>query len=399
MNMSKIKPLPILLHLLLLCSACQDRTTRYRTQIVGEWQPADTQNMVAYCFEADETCRKYAGFFEYTDSMQPTVENPFSTTNSKEPDIPAAINNIIRYYRSHSCYKIEDNCLKIFDPALKAWDIYHISFKTANALVLSGKDNGVPQRYIRKQPVAETDEPLFEQILIYHPPTDFTCGKFYSFDLEGRFLSCEIPGTDDSGKNSINNIRATIDINDYLKLDGLFKHANIETYLHVLTRNEVNNLFSSDKPAFMFIKGGKMYTFNSDFERIPPEDFKVFYQACFSALFYSENLSFKPQVEIEITEFLYDFHSFRLRRLYAGDREIRLSGLEYFYLMSLIRRAPETTEAFQPVYTFKGGKKSDTVLTDGRCFTYWAPVGKRTVDIGFNFIEKNGVDTNFEAYD
>lgn len=348
--------------------------------------------MVAYRFEADETCRKSAGFFEYINPTQPTVENPFFRANKNEPDIPAVMKNIIRYYRSHSCYKIVDNCLKIYDPALKTWDIYHVSIKTADILVLSGKDNNILQRYIRKQPVADTDSPLFEQILVYRPPTDFTCGRLYSFDQEGRFLTCEISDTDDSGRNSINNIRATIDINDYRKLDDLFRQANIEMYFNILARREINDLFSLDKPAYIFVKEGKMYTFNSDFGRIPAVDFKAFYQAYFSALFYPENLSFKPHLEIVITEFMYDFDSFRQRRLYTGDREIRLSGLEYFYLMSLIRRAPVTMQSFEPVYTFKGEKVSDTVLTDGRYFTYYAPVGKRTVDIGFNFIDVNGLD-------
>lgn len=390
MDTRKIKQFLLALSLLLLCSACRDKTTRYRSQIVGEWQPVDPLNMEAYRFEADETCRKSTGFYGYIDPTQPTVENPFSRANNNKPDIPAVMKNMIRYYRSHSCYRIDDNCLKIYDPALKTWDVYHISFKTANTLVLSGRDNSVPQQYIRRQSVAESDAPLFEQILVYRPPTDFTDGRFYSFGQDGWFLVCEMPDTDDTGRTSINNIRATMDINDYRKLDDLFKQANMETYLNVLTREEVNGLFSKDQPACIFVKGDKMYSFNGDFDLIPAVDFKTFYQACFSALFYAENLSFKPHVEIEITEFMYDFNSFRRRRLYAGEREIRLSPLEYFYLMSLIRRAQETVQSFEPVYMFKGEKVTDTVLTDGRYFTYYAPIGKRTVDIGFNFMEVNG---------
>jgi len=388
MSTNKVKQLFIILNLSLLCSACQDRAAHYQTQILGEWQSADQSNMIAYRFDADETCRKMPGFFEYIDSTQPTVENPYTLSGSHELDITAVIHNIIRYYRSHSCYKIENNCLKIYDPAIKEWDTHYLSFKADGTLVLSDKERIKQTEFVRKHAIHEENDPLFEQILIYYPPTNFNCGKYYSFEQNGQLVASERLDKSDSERTYTNYLWATIDKDDYKKLDHFFKQADIEKYIGVLQIEEGYNMFLPDKPAILFVRDNKMYTFNNDFSRIPSANFKAFYQACFSAFYFIDNLLFQPEEVAHREDLLYNFHSSGLRRLYMGDKEIWLSDLDYFYLMTLIRRAPETTETFQLVYTIKDSKINETILTDGRFFSYWVPAGERTVDIGFNFMDE-----------
>lgn len=361
---------------------CQHKTERNRTQIIGEWQAVDPDYMVSYCFEANEICYKTPGFFEYKDSTMATVENPYPPFGGNDPDIPAVFNNIMHFYRSHSCYKIENNCLKIYDPATKTWDINYISFKTDDRLVLSNKDKTRQYNFVKKQLQSENNPSLFDQILIYCPPTDLVSHRYYSIHSNGALLMY--------GENGYFNnfISATIEKEFFKRLESLFRQANIESYLETFHNAGLYRL-SPDKPYIVFIHKNKKYVFNSDFSRIHLCDLNNFYRAYFSTLFHIQEAKFQPQMDYDRRYFLYYFENMHLWEINENGHKIKLSEPEMFYLVSLLNNAAYTDETYLPLYTIKDEYPHRNIITDGLFFTYWEPYsGKKTVDIGFNFIKE-----------
>ena len=368
--------------------SCRDMTEYNQITIVGEWIPIDKENMDSYIFEENEICRKETGFYDYVDSTKATVSNPYKLTNGDIFDIPATLNNIIRYYRSHSCYKIENNCLKIFDPALKAWKEHYISFITPDTLIFSDKKKTKQEYYVRKKKDGIDKEPLFDEILVYYPETSFLSRSYYSFSRSGQMVAYG------NYIDPENCVFAAINEEDYIRLEDYFRKANIQKYLS----NRSMGTFSLENPEIMFIRGNEMYSFNNDFDLLDASDYKAFYTAYFTALFYSKNLHFLPKSNYTIDRLLYDFDDIRLWGLYFGEKEIELTELEYYYLVKLVSAAPTTDKSFTSTYAFRDkNTKEAKIKTDGRYFTFrtsaWLPPeGERTVDIGFNFIEENHLD-------
>ena len=372
-----------ILNFALFLIGCQHRTERNQAQIIGEWQSVEPDYMVSYRFEENEICYKTPGFFEYKDSTMPTVENPYSHAGSNEPDITAMFGNIMRFHRSHSCYKIENNYLKIYNPAIKTWDISYISFITNDALVLSNKDKTRQYKFRRKQSHCENNSPLFDQILIYCPPMDLISHRYYSIHSNGTLLIY--------GENGYFNnfIPATIEKDFFERLEILFRQANIESYLEAFNVAELSKI-PSDKPYIVFLHKNKKYVFNCDFNQIHPRDLNNFYRACFSTLFHMQEAKFQPQMDHARMFFTYYFENMHLWEIDGKGSKIGLSELEMFYLASLLSNAVETDETFLPLYIAKGEYPHQNIVTDGQFFTYWEPyAGERTVDLGFNFMEKN----------
>ena len=370
---------------LILCS-CRDMTEYNQFHIVGEWSPIDKENMSSYIFEEHEICRIEPGFFDYVDVTKATVSNPYKQTHGDSFDIPTVLNNIIHYYRSHSCYKIEGNCLKIYDPAFKAWKVQYISFITPDTLIFSDKKKTKREYYVRKKKDDLDKGPLFDKILVYYPETDFLSRRYYSFSRNGQMVAYGNNGA------PVNCMIAAINEEDYVRLENYFKQANIQKYLGNLSERGLGT-FSSEKPGIMFIRGNEMYSFYDDFELLDISDLKEFYKAYFTTLFYAENLRFLPTVNLDFDEILYEFDDIRLCGVSSGEKEIKLTELEYYYLVTMIRTAPITNKQFTAKYIFKDRKtKEAKIKTDGRYFTYSVPIGERTVDIGFNFIEENHLD-------
>ena len=366
--------------------ACENYTEQNQAQIIGEWHASDSRNMNVYIFEDDEICRKEVGFFEYADSTQPTVENPFLIVKNNElPDISTILNNVIRYYRSHSCYEIEHDKLKIYDPSLKTWHTQYINFKTTDTLILSNIDKEKQYKYYRRKKMEISEESLFDRIIFYFPPTIFSSCGYYSINRSQELF---IYG--DNGRRN-NFIPATVEEGLFEKLEKLFKQANIETYLDSFLETDITSC-SLDKPYIVFFRDNKMYTFNSDFGLIRSDDQKAFYQAYFSTLYYIKNIEFQPHDDFKASDVFYRYKNISLWQTNSGETKIKLSDFEVFYLASLIYFSPETTKTFLPVYKAKDKNAYNDIKTNGQFFTYWTSFGDRTVDIGFNFIEEHGLD-------
>jgi len=362
-------------------SSCRDTTKHNQTLIVGEWEAMDKNSLSVYVFEEDGICRKDPGFFAYEDTAKATFTN-FAISGGKEGvDLSVVVNNTLHYYRNHSCYRIERNCLSIYDPVLEGWDRHYIRFISPDILVLSDKDRTRQAYYARKQKKEIDTSPLFDQILIYYPPTSFLPRRYASFYRNGRMVAYGYNGFPE------NCTFAAISENDFIQLEASFKQANIQKYLEQLGKRD-EGMFLPESPAILFVRDNHMYSFYNDFSILDSTDYKRFFRAYCNALFYVENLQYCPDIYIAADEILYDFDDIRLCGVYFNGREIKLTEPEYYYLALLLRDAPQADHTFVPTFLFKDSSNKVRILTDGQHFTFWVPIGKKTVDIGFNFMEK-----------
>ena len=370
-----------IINIVFLLSSCPKRTEYYQSMLIGEWESIDETNMTAWHFGENKTCRKEPGFFEYVDLTKPTVSNPKMLHNNAIIEISAILNNTIRYYRSHSCYMIESNCLKILDPALKAWSEYDIDFISKDTLIIRNRRKSETEYYKRKGKKIISRDYLFDQIIVYYPPTDFfLTGRYYSFYRTGQIMIYGNNGFSD------NCICASINEDDYYRLEDYFRQANIQQYLNYL-RNRSLKSISLDAPSIVFIRGNRFYLFNNDFNMIEPSDFTEFYRAIFTALYFVENLNFQPSRVFSNTSF-WNFDTFHLLELYSSNIKINLTELEYYYISSMLQSAQSTDNAFHPIYQFRDkNTKEVKIETDGRYFSGWINLEKKTIDLGFNILQ------------
>ena len=370
-----------------LCTSC-DMTDYNMSLIVGEWEAVSEGNMTAYVFESNEICRNETGFFEYIDSTKATVSNPAFSIENKSIDMSMVLNNIVSYYRSHSCYKIEGNCLKIYNPALKTWEKQYIDFESPDILILSDRKKTKQEYYARRKTTNKDNEPLFDKILVYYPSTIFLSARFYSYSKDGQLIVY--------GNGGIlgNCTFATIKEEDYLQLDNYFRMGNLEKYLTQISRRGLKT-FSPNSPSIIFVRGNEMYSFSNDFNILDSSDYKDIYRAYIISLFYIDNLLhyFPNEISYDDKMKLLEIDDMRSWELYYGEKEVKLMDLECYYLASLLRFAPNTEESFNPTYLIKDKETKEVKIeTDGRHFIYQVSTGKKIVDIGFNFIEENGFD-------
>ena len=367
--------------------ACHEKTEYYQSMIIGEWESIDGNNMTAWYFDENKTCRKEPGFFEYVDLTKPTVSNPKMLHNNAIIEISAILNNTIRYYRNHSSYMIESNCLKILDPALKAWSEYDIDFISKDTLIIRNRRNKVPEYYLRKEKQNISLDYLFDQIIIYYPPTDFfLCGRYYSYYRSGQMMVY--------GNNGFSNncFFASINKDDYFRLENYFKQANIHKYLSYMSKQNLKS-FSLNTPYIIFVQRNRIYSFNNDFNIIEASDFKEFYRAFFKTMYYAENIFFQPSEDYFWNTPLWNFDTFHSMELYSRNMKINLNELEYYFIATLLQTAQNTDEKFYPVYQFKEKKYNEVkIQTDGRDFSSGTYLKKKTVDLGFNILHEIGIN-------
>lgn len=407
---------------ILLCMSCSKTdtdklTAQNKSKLIGEWYPlddlvildknagkgtesiyvsnAENFNLNGYQFREDNICENWLGFYgymypdDYYVLSRPSQNLETYNLHLEELDIftPAWLWNIIRPYGNYSTYKVMNDTLLIYDPAFGEWSKQRMEFRTNDTLILSSQNDTIYERYIRSEPVKADEEPLLDQIIFYYPETPFSTDKSFAINRNDDLVSVNYFG--------YSYYLAKLYPGEFKRIEAMFKKADRVTPLANLNYTNVSLREDGGRvvPKITLVMDGKMKTFDNLFSELLPTN-REFYWAYFSGLFLPEYASFAPywpkkDMIVDIYESKSVFPKFER----ADKSTIKLFVTEQFYLTSLLLLAEETDQAFEPLYHLIGlDKEKEPVMTDGRYFSYMSGDRKITLDIGFNFIEVNGLD-------
>ena len=377
-------------------------TTENQELLLGKWYPADTVplNMNGYCFMADNLCKNYLGFYEYADPVNaPILSRPETWTNDSGRAFGYGwIDNIIRCYGQQTVYEIYNDQLRIFDPSQKDWIIKRIEFNTADTLILHSINDTIQEIYTRK-----TDSPIdkispIDEILCYYPQT-------FSSDE----MCFSIKHTDSFYSTGYKNGRFRKDVMPegiYEQLVYGFKLADQIMPLAELcyTTNQDRNSMDHRIPHISFIKDKKISTLKNPIRQVSPLN-REFYWSLFSILFLPDYIHFVPSYQVDpdgmyISSGIWLGYN-HLKFLREDSTLIKLFPTEELYLCNLLIGAKPAIQHDPLQYQLKGivdfftkEEKSESIKTDGRYFRYYSEYRDDTItiDIGFNFIENNGLN-------
>lgn len=406
------------------CKLENNSTIIIQNSIVGEWYPLDNMvilkdrstdeieirnaknfNMTGYQFMENGICKNNLGFYEYIDQDALVLDHPYKQWRSEdESDICTDyiddykwLGNIKHSFGNQTSYLINNDTLKIFNPSKKDWDKYKIDFLSHDTLSLLSDKNNTRELYVRKYYISDKEQ-IVDQIICYYPLTCTSNRKFFSIQCSDDFISCEYFNND-------RKFQATkMKEGTFRQIERLFKKAetvsplmNIQLIGEDEGRKEKASTmrYSIYEPKITFVKNGKTKTLNSIFYDVSLEN-REFYWAYLSTLFLFDYEDIKCNVinfESSIGKLnLDDFDSFLFIK--NDSIQIKIHPTERFYLATLLYQARKVIEDFKAIYKLEGIKDHiNKIETDGRYFRYTSKEGKEiTLDIGFNFIEVNGLD-------
>ena len=388
-------------YVLICCSiflwmACQPRQTQTKINsqlIVGEWRPADEScHLTGYHFHADGLCENNFGFLTYIVSKGFLAHDPCNYC-MKRSEVPlylfgseSILNNILHYHGNVSSYQIEEDTLRIYDPAKAHWFEQQIRFLSPDTMMLSYTDECDDPVSILFSRVEYTvnDEPLFDQI-VFGYPGEFWYGNCFSIQRDGMFIRLDYrkPGGYFVGK---------MRPGEFERIETLFKKTDLN--LRSFQFNSENTSSGQPRLGWVYAGTGRMHAVWPMQTR---RENKEFYQAYISALYSPYTLHLEPvDPATYFRPGLFDFEGMFSRfKLKQDNLSLDLEYLELFHLNILFGRAENTNQAFEPKYQLEKSKRTIAV-TDGRFFRYTNAEGREeTLDIGYNFIEVNGLDTLF----
>lgn len=400
------KRINILLALImgLICYSCQqDITKQNKELILGEWIPVDEfipENQVGYQFTADNQCENKVGFYSYyypdgvrLDHYGGVLNDSAWFCDYNNPDaspIPFYwfLFNVNRAYGNKTIYSIKEDTLQIFDLAKQKWQKYQINFEDNDKLVLSYWHEDfkyhIEDLFIRKSYPEIDETPIFEQFVFYTSFSCYTGAKCLLIRRDGLFFSYNYFESD---QFFIGKIRPE----EFIRIENQFKQANIwevtDSFHIPVSRRKQYPWY--DTSISMITSDQKIYTIKEPLGKGLPNEFEWGYLSGI----------FLPDVVQELKPYYKDNYPSLLIEIDDFSR-IHISGIplyvsERFYLGVLLCYAKEVESiTFDAKYDliFTSEKKA-FMKTDGRYFRYTNQKGKEiTLDIGFNFIEANGLD-------
>lgn len=376
--------------------------------IVGEWKPIIEKEysittwgkayfvdcyLVGYRFDADGLCQNNFGFFTYIVPNGFLAHDPciYCMSSSEVPDYlfgpESELHNILHYHGNTSSYQIEEDTLRVYDPAKAKWFDQQISFLSPDTMRLSFTDecDDPASMLFSRVKYAVNDEPLFDQLLFDYP-IGIWYGNCFSIERDGTFICLDFRK---SGVYFVGKMRS----GEFERIESLFKKADLN--LQRYSFNSDNS--SSGQPRLGWIPAGTnqmhavwpMQTYTEN---------KEFYQAYISTL-YSYRLMYMEPIDpaVYFRDGLFDWDGyFSWFKLKQGDLYLDMEYIEQFRLNILLGRAVNTNQDFEPRYQLEKYEKKMAAVTDGRYFRYTNAEGREeTLDIGHNFIKVNGLDTLF----
>lgn len=343
-----------------------------KRDIVGEWKfvsedvespcsdsdfppPPPGRNILGYGFYKGGLCEYKPGF------------QTMHTLNGK----PA-----VGYEGKKCSYIISADSLKIIRNPGKVWHSYKIEQLKGDTLFLKA-DSCVVTKMVRIHYTIDPSE-YYTAIEVVS-----TLGKV-KVDEEGNVLykTNRITGREGYLEGNISRER-------YRELERDFLKANITS----LDMSYSSTASDGAIAMVSFFKDGKIIKRIEDYGLSSPPEFQW---ACRSLiyLFVDKNLKSYTTTYPEIAG--WDV------RFVQEQKELYLSWTDEYKLITAFDKAVQTEQHFRPVYNVFYGfpkPKQKCIQTDGRYYKFPPEDGGKTLDLGYNFIEKNGLKLTVNSDD
>lgn len=180
-------------------------------------------------------------------------------------------------------------------------------------------------------------------------------------------------------RKSSDDFTASISPEDFLKLQDGFKKAGIDS----LKKSYSDE--NSDAATVMvnFIKNGHIYKTITDYDAQSPREFKDAYN---HVRFLYQTLKLE-KTQINYSEFArcdVTFHT-------PGKKSVQLNFNQKDIFIKGLAQAKPSNHMFKPKYRAMYGyfKKDKSLETDGRYYRFPSEDGGKTLDLGYDFIERN----------
>lgn len=360
--------------------SCQAQTSKnYEDKILGEWKfakeislkentneiekelsppPPELSSLyppiIGYEFFPDNICENKAGYFYF-----------------KENDGK----RIFHFLGTMTKYKIENDSLKIFNPAHNIWNSARIYSITKDTLTLQFHPKNIT-KFVKTSYLIDKKED-FDTLIV---------------SSSGCFGTCPISNTLISKEGNIVYYGK-----DFNTINGYFTSKTSESQLKKIKVDLKKTNFKQLKDEYIaawtddeeisvtIVKNGKIIKTINDYGHQSPDEL---YFVLNQTRFLYQNLKLDTFKNLPL-EFKGDFINFEY-----GNKIIKLTESEGFYLWNLLANAKETQQTFKKKYNlyFNTYKQKIKIETDGQFYKFKKQDGSIiTLDLGYNFLNKNNL--------
>jgi len=369
----------LLLFILSLFSCQKNKDAEFRKQIIGEWKfiekvdstqrdpenippepPGMTYKLLGYQFYENGDCEDKLGYISIDDSH-------------------GYDNRKINYLGNDTKYKIDKGSLKIFNLETKKWVNQKIISIVKDTLILQVKDS-MYNKYAKTNYLIDTNE-QYDKIIVSSSgcygacPVDNIC-----VNKNGNVLYQGLNFTTNNGLFS-----SKISEREYLQIEHRFKKASITK----LNTHYAASHTDDQTISVTFIRNNKIYKTILDYGSESPAEFQWAY---LPVRFLDQKLKLQPHKgnAANISNRIFDFETV--------TEICPLTQSESFFLLTELDKGKETTTKFTPKYTseYWHDEKKITIYTDGRYFSFPTKNGAKTIDLGYDFLERNNFHKKFK---
>lgn len=380
----------ILLSTVLFLTSCKtEREEGYKKAICGEWifvrvgSDNDSinearkkgKNLLEPPPSLCENKNFRKGYIFYSNNSCEDKRGYFKRINTKSRE-----NGRTLFLGTDTKYKVEDDSLKIFDLSDSIWRGVKIRSITSDTLTLEIKDT-IFFKYAKTNYKIDKDQ-TFDMIIVSTSacfgscPISSTCiDKFGNFIFYGQAYTT---------KNGLYISKISQDL--YHRIEMNFKKANIDK----LDENYSANWTDDQTVSVMFIKDNKIYKTISDYGRQAPREL---YWAYTQLSYLYQRLDLKPFI----------FNTPEPVSIYPASFETNgkicdLTRPERFNFITELNKGKVLNHEFEKKYILKYWDAKDSlrsIFTDGRYYQLGNNGNSITIDLGFNFLQRNNIFERF----
>lgn len=360
---------------LFFCSCEKNNDSSFKKKIIGEWtfvkaeilHKKETSNEEISTFSFNGKYKK--GYIFYDNNVCEDKLGYFKKLK----------NRLSVFLGTETSYQLIKDSLKIFDLSGNVWLGYKIFQLNSDTLTLLKKDSTL-MKFVKCKYILDSKE-NYDKIIVSSSGCYGTCPiSDISIDKQGLVLFNGWSST-----TSLGMYTSEISPKEYLKLERNFKKAAIDE----LAANYVASWTDDEAITITFIKDNKIYKTISDYGRQSPTEF---YWAYMPVRYVYQQLKLIPLLTND------NIPPFREVNFKIAQEICHLSESESFYLRNEISEGKEVQRKIEPKYVIEYMNDDDEIKlikTDGRFYMFDKDYGNRVLDIGYNFVERNGLGIRF----
>lgn len=365
-----MKPMYVLILVLLLFSCKNEKKEQLKRDMVGEWKFVALMDSTKHTERNDLVEQTYLmSDFELRRDGTYTEKAGFCGVTEKSGE------KVLKYYGWNTRYEIESDSLFVHIPFSTKRRAVRIHSLVGDSLVC--EFDSYKYAIFKRQHYKLNPKEQYDAIEVH------TTKIFGEQDFESVAITRagDVYLEGGNSRKSSDDFMASISPRDFLKLQEGFKKAGIDS----LKKSYSNESSDAATVIVNFIKNDSVYKTITDYNAQSPREFQVAYN---HVRFLYQTLKLE-KTQINYSEFARWDITF-----YSLDRErAQLKPDEKDRFIAELAKAKPSKHIFKPKYRVKYGYfKKDTFLeTDGRYYKFPSEDGGKTLDLGYNFTERNGL--------